>query len=79
MEEEITGRIENWVFDSECIWGNLYDDVHKRWEEGTHVYTSKVVSPKDNIKEGEVVKTQNSKYLLGKPYEKVLNKTLGEI
>lgn len=67
----VTGRIENWtLYEQErVIIGNLYDDIHDRWGEGQVITTSRLLpmSMQANaIKEGSVVSTQNSHYLLGK-------------
>ena len=69
--ENITGRLEGWHQDNvfpHIIWGNLFDDVHKRWREGTRIHTSNVKTPREEWAEGKVVTTLNSRYLLGKPY-----------
>jgi len=66
MNEEVTGRLENWYVANGVVWGNLHDDVRKRWDDGEHIRTSTVQGSTTNLKEGEVVKTRNSLYLLGK-------------
>jgi hypothetical protein len=65
---KVTGRLENWWFDelNHVYWGNLYDDVRKRWADATFIHTSMCHFP--NAKEGDIIKTRNSTYLLGKPY-----------
>lgn len=62
---DVTGRLENWVYDPiwRVFWGHLYDDVHKRWSDGTWIHTSHC--PKPDAKEGDIVTTLNSRYLLG--------------
>ena len=70
MSEEITGRLENWhrqQIDEEyfIIWGNLYEDSHGRWPEGTNIHTSAI--EERDVKEGDIVQTRNSIYKLGKP------------
>jgi hypothetical protein len=64
---EITGRLENWVPQFNILWGHVHDDVRKRFEDGTWIHTSSIfnVNLKD-LKEGDVVQTLNSSYLLGK-------------
>jgi len=65
----ITGRIENWSRD-QCtkkefvIVGALYEDRYGRWIDGTFIHTSGILNRA--CKEGDVVETRNSKYLLGK-------------
>lgn len=66
--EEVTGRLEYWLPDDRgIIWGNLFDDVRKRWHDGQWIHTSLITShPNHDFKEGDIVTTLNSKYLLGK-------------
>jgi hypothetical protein len=66
MNEQLNGRLEDWIFDGFLIWGNLYRDPARRWAEGTRVHTSTVKS-KEPFKEGDTIETLNSKYLLGAP------------
>ena len=68
-KKEVTGRLEGWVRDpyKAVVWGYLFDDVHKRWEDGIHIHTSHIEDFSDlDLKEGDVVTTANSTYLLGK-------------
>lgn len=67
MTDQPTGRLENWHYDKVWLvfWGDLYDDVHSRWTDGTHIHTSHCPSP--DAKKGDIVKTLNSTYLLGEP------------
>ena len=68
----ITGRIENWVYDEYrgIIIGDLYDDINNRWEDGQKISTSRLLpmslQAHSSPKEGGVVNTLNSTYLLGK-------------
>lgn len=65
----VTGRLENWYWDArnDIIWGDLYDDIHKRWDDGAHIHTSLVQSHLYGLCEkGDVIRTLNSHYLLGK-------------
>lgn len=66
-----TARLENWEWDGRhnVIWGSIYDDVRKRWPEGTRIHTSYIADEDADgfLMEGEVIKTLNSTYLLGKP------------
>lgn len=63
---KVTGRLENWSKDPyfKVIWGDLYDDVHQRWPDGTRIHTSDIKK-----KEGDLVYTRNSIYRLGKKQE----------
>ena len=70
----ITGRLENWKTDPHLsiLWGDCYDDVHKRWEDGTWIHTSYVKGLYEmDLREGDKIITRNSVYLLGKPYDKI--------
>lgn len=72
MGTKLTGRLEDWSVDgvNSIIWGKIYDDVHKRWYEGKQIHTSYIENVRDmELKEGDIVKTLNSTYLLGKPWE----------
>jgi len=66
-----TGRLEAWEvmqFSHEeyIIWGSVYEDEEGRFKDGEYIHTS-TVSIKDfpSPKEGDVVTTRNSTYLLG--------------
>ena len=64
-------RIENWAYDkkSNTIVGDIYDDIHERWTNGTFIQTSKLKPMSMQLsspKEGVVVATLNSQYMLGK-------------
>lgn len=68
---QITGRIENWSYNKKqnVIVGDLHDDIHKRWEDGQFIRTSKLKPMSMQVstpKEGVVISTLNSNYLLGK-------------
>lgn len=70
-KQEVTGRLENWVYSKKqnVLIGDLYDDVNGRWEDGTPVKTSTLQPMSLQVstpKEGSVVNTLNSVYLLGK-------------
>jgi hypothetical protein len=68
-EQQVTGRLEYWWYDeiNHVFWGYLYDDIRKRWWDGVHIHTSCCHNP--DAKEGDVIKTLNSTYLLGKARE----------
>jgi len=65
----LTGRLDNWVYDHhyQIVWGNINDDIHGRFPDGKYIHTSSITSPDGDIKEGGVIATLNSHYLLGKP------------
>lgn len=66
-------RLENWAVsgtqDNLRIWGNIFEDEKNRFTDGTFVRTSSIKSKLKDIKEGFVVETRNSKYILGKPVD----------
>jgi len=74
-EEEIaawdsvpTGRLEGWLYMNGVIWGQIYDDKLKRFRDGTEIHTSTVASPAKDRKEGKIIRTRNSAYLLSKKF-----------
>lgn len=82
--KEVIGRLENWFIafwgdgtKDLVVWGDIYDDKRKRFKDGLHIHTSYLIeineSNMKDVKEGDVIKTKNSYYLLGKKYER-LNK-----
>lgn len=68
-ETEITGRLEGWSYDPmyRVYWGYIYEDIHGRFVDGTRIHTSSTTQ-KDG-KEGDLIVTRNSTYLLGKPFD----------
>lgn len=73
VEEGITARMEEWsLHDSlsspkkKVLSGVIYGDQKKRFEDGWRVRTSTLES-EGPFEAGDVVKTLNSTYLLGKP------------
>lgn len=64
------GRLENWVVDPfgrNVIWGEIFGDTKKRFEDGAWIHTSSIDPDFINkAKEGDIVVTLNSSYLLGK-------------
>ncbi|QDP53353.1 MAG: hypothetical protein Unbinned6805contig1000_15 [Prokaryotic dsDNA virus sp.] len=69
---KVTGTLNNWrvqvVTEEEfIIWGEVYGDVHQRFSDGALIHTSGIKNR--IVKEGDVVHTRNSKYLLGNKQE----------
>lgn len=67
----VTGRLENWAYNKgqNVLIGDLYDDIHGRWADGQSISTSRLLPMSmqvHTLKEGAIVSTQNSHYLLGK-------------
>lgn len=68
-EQEIHGTIEQWHREQVSrkefiIYGYVYGDTKGRFPDGTYIQTSGVMNRA--IKEGDIVKTRNSVYKLGK-------------
>lgn len=66
-----TARLENWAHDKKqnIIVGDIYFDIHGRWPDGTFIRTSRLKPMSMQIaspKEGVVIATENSQYMLGK-------------
>lgn len=62
-------RLESWVYykRTNVIHGDIYgDDSPAKMKDGLRVCTQDVAGGQDLI-EGNVVKTENTEYLLGKP------------
>lgn len=59
------GRLEDWLWVGNVIFGSLYDDPAKRFEEGADVRTS-VVIKLDEV--NNKLETKNSIYTLGTPF-----------
>ncbi len=70
MDETYDGRLESWSVAYNSVIGNIYYDSKDRFYDGALIRTSKVQEPAlEELKEGDVVETRNSKYVLGKPYD----------
>lgn len=63
---EVTGRLENWFPFGYAIAGTIHGDVHGRFADGKTIRTSTIEGDVSKLKEGDIVKTRNSSYLLGK-------------
>ena len=68
---EVTGILEDWrrvqVSKKEfVIWGHVYEDIHGRFRNGAFIHTSGIKNRA--VKEGDIVQTRNSTYLLGKEF-----------
>jgi hypothetical protein len=75
VSDSHTGRLENWQFVHDRIYGQVYDDVHKRFEDGAMIYTSSVKNnDTESLDEGHVAVTRNSTYLLGKKFQPAAKK-----
>lgn len=70
MEQNYTARLENWSHNKEqnVIAGDIYNDANGRWKDGTRIVTSQLLPMSMQIstpKEGRIIGTRNSTYLLG--------------
>lgn len=73
----VTATLENWYIwhctdDEFVIYGDIHNDINKRWEDGHFIHTSGIKYSEhtpENLSEGNVVKTCNSVYALGKQLE----------
>lgn len=71
---EVTGTLNSWlkeqVGDITIIWGYIYGDTKGRFYDGQYIHTSFLKMPAeevDNLKEGDILLTNNSTYKLGYP------------
>ena len=65
----LTGRLEDWWYEPsiQVFRGRLYDDILKRWHDGALIHTSHCPFP--DAKQGDIIETLNSRYLLGEPWD----------
>lgn len=68
-EQEIHGTIEQWHREQTSrkefiIYGYVYGDTKGRFPDGTYIHTSGIKNRK--LTKGDIVKTRNSVYKLGK-------------
>lgn len=68
-ETKVTGRLEKWSYDptNHMFWGRVYGDSKGRFADGTYIHTSMCHKP--DAKEGDIIKTHYSTYLLGEKYD----------
>lgn len=70
--EDVTAILDDWIVDPfgrSVIWGRVRDDKAGRFRDGTDIRTSRIDLDAVGfraLKEGDIVKTLNSSYLLGK-------------
>lgn len=72
MPTEITGKLEQWWYDptNHVFWGFIKEDVKKRFKDDSFIHTSNIRNSRKacaDMKEGDVVHTLNSHYLLSGP------------
>lgn len=69
--DDVTGILDEWIVDPlgrSVIWGRIRDDKTGRFLDGADIRTSFISLDAvafEALKEGDVVKTRNSTYLLG--------------
>ena len=63
-------RLENWAFVPQMgyLVGDVYGDEKGRFVDGCFIHTSQVKQNPETFKEGVVVKTKYSTYILGVPF-----------
>jgi hypothetical protein len=65
-----TGRLENWGLtdDKKNLFGNIFEDAKERFTDGQYIKTTPQFGNMDldDLKEGDLVVTKSSVYLLGK-------------
>ncbi|QIG68142.1 hypothetical protein EVB55_207 [Rhizobium phage RHph_Y68] len=68
-QPEYDARLESWYVlpMNSGICGKIQDDKKRRFQDGDVVYTTRVVE--GNVEAYKVIRTRNSTYLLGKPYD----------
>lgn len=69
MQEEYDGVLENWsTYLARMVIGRLVRDRKKRFIDNTVIHTSSLQEDIDmsSLKEGDIIRTRNSIYLLGK-------------
>lgn len=66
----IDGVLNNWekvqINGAICVVGDIFNDIKGRFKDGDNIRTS-AVTGSTNFKQGLVIQTRNSKYLLGVP------------
>jgi hypothetical protein len=68
----VTGRLEYWNVQSSpneeefILWGKVWDDAKHRFRNGSLIHTAGIAGDHTGLKEGDIVTTRNSVYLLGK-------------
>lgn len=77
---EVVGTLENWHYDPfgrHIIWGMLIKDSKGRFSDDCMIHTSTIDAFQGRypFKEGEIIETLNSFYLLGKKLSGVLQDT----
>jgi hypothetical protein len=62
------GVLKGWAIvsfgDGIAIVGQIYGDRKRRFIDGRWIITSRVVTPRDRVVSGRVIRTRNSRYLL---------------
>lgn len=68
-----SGRLEEWILvNDEYLMGKLFDDTKGRWEDGKVIRTTELVTPAEECKQGAVITTLNSTYVLGIPVRHIV-------
>ena len=64
------GQLEDWFLQQGMVYGRIFADRKCRFPDGFFLHTSEVLEASDKpLKEGSIIETRNSVYLLGKPHK----------
>jgi hypothetical protein len=64
------GLVESWCIGTDKkLYGNVFYDRKGRFEDGTFIKTSTIIGDTEDRIEGDIIKTRNSTYTLGRELE----------
>ena len=64
------GQLEDWFLQQGMVYGRIFADRKCRFPDGFFLHTSEVLEASHKpLKEGAIIETCNSVYLLGKPHK----------
>lgn len=66
-KQQATATLKRWWRLDNVLWGNIHDDTKGRFSDGVLVRTSRIAGTTPVLKQGDLVQTANSLYLLGEP------------
>lgn len=64
-KQQATATLKRWWRLGDFLIGNIYGDTKGRFADGTEVRTSRIAGTTPVLKQGDLVQTANSLYLLG--------------
>lgn len=75
MNTKLTGRFEDWWISGNRVHGNMYGDIHGRFNDGEYVVSSTVyLNASVPLEQHDLVTTRNSVYVLGVPRKQAHDK-----